>query len=105
MIRQGADQPTGDDSTRVAPDVRMEADRLRHLSDPKLTAPIYGESRGNASQRRRLTFFDRLRDALLSRPQPLEPPSTHILKSGLRVQCAAVPLHRDRRTNLYALGT
>ncbi len=66
MIQQGADQPTGDGGTQVAPDLRIEADRLRRLSDPTLTAPIYGESRDNESQRRRLTFFGRLRDALLS---------------------------------------
>jgi len=88
MIQQGADQPTGDSSTQIAPDLWMEADRLRHLSDPKLTAPIYGESRDNASQRRQFMFFGRLRDALLSYKTTL----------SIRIQRNYVKLGTLRRT-------
>ncbi len=49
MIRERADRPTRDDGTHIAPELRVEADHLRHLSDPKLTALIYGEPSDDTS--------------------------------------------------------
>lgn len=65
MVPERSDRPTRDGGTQIVPELRAEADRLRHLSDPKLTAPIYDESSDAESDRRRPTFFARLREALL----------------------------------------
>ncbi len=52
MVPERADRPTRDGGTQIVPELRAEADRLRHLSDPKLTAPIYDESSDAESDRR-----------------------------------------------------
>jgi len=64
MVQDRVNRPMRDGDTQIAPELRAEADRLRHLSDPKLTAPIYGESSDTESDHRRPTFFARLREAL-----------------------------------------
>ncbi len=64
MTQDVSDQPRGNSAAQVSPELRAEADRLRRLSDPKLTAPIYGDPSDNGSYRRRPTFFGRLREAL-----------------------------------------
>ncbi len=49
MIRERANRPTRDGGAHIAPDLRAEADRFRHLSDPKLTALSYGEASDDTS--------------------------------------------------------
>jgi hypothetical protein len=66
MVQNRSDRPGRDGGTRIAPDVRAEADRLRRLSDPKLTAPIYDDSSEDQLSDQRRTFFGRLRAALFS---------------------------------------
>ncbi len=36
MVPERSDRPTRDGGTQIVPELRAEADRLRHLSDPKL---------------------------------------------------------------------
>ncbi len=49
MIQERADRPTGYDGTHIAPELRVEANHLRHLSGPKLTALIYDEPSDDTS--------------------------------------------------------
>lgn len=64
VLQDTSDQPAGDGGARITPELRAEADRLRRLSDPQLTAPIFDDSSDDKSPDRQRTFFDRLREVL-----------------------------------------
>jgi len=64
MTQDRSDQ-RAESNDKPGASLRAEADRLRRLSDPTLTAPIYGKAPDDGLAHRKTTLFGRLRDALL----------------------------------------